>query len=408
MKRIALVVPAFPKLSETFIVNKFLQLLAKGWDVHVVCSKSDPQEFEAFPDLLKLADWRQRVHVSWPTSPRWCAAMLMPLVLVWILGKNWGATCRYLRLGWKKFGWDVLRQLYFDAELLKLQPDLIHMEFGALAIGKMHLKELLDCKLLISFRGYDLNFVGLERPDYYKEVWKKADALHLLGEDLWQRAQKRGCGSDKPHALIPPAINTEVFDPGTRADTPVTGTAARPLRILSVGRLEWRKGYEYALQAVKILASQGVACEYRIIGGGDFLGALAFTRYQLGLDDSVYLEGPRPQSVIKEKMLWADLFLHAAVSEGFCNVVLEAQAMRLPVVCTDAGGLPENVVQGETGFVVRRRSPEELADKLLVLARDGISRQRMGEAGRQRVLTRFSLPEQVSAFEALYNQVLNG
>jgi colanic acid/amylovoran biosynthesis glycosyltransferase len=407
VKSIALVVPSFPKLSETFIVSKFLGLLEWGWDVHVICHQSDPREGEQFPNLRKQSDWRQRVHVSWPPRPRWLAALLMPLALLGAVVQNPAGIVRYLRRGWKRFGLDVLRQLYFDIELLKLRPDLIHFEFGALAIGRMHLPELLDCKVTVSFRGYDLNFVGLERPGYYKKVWEKADAVHLLGEDLWKRAQKRGCGPGKPHALIPPAINLEVFDPGRKLHAEVTGSPGRPLRILSVGRLEWKKGYEYALQAVQVLVSQGISCEYLIIGGGNYLGAVAFARHQMGLDNVVHLLGPLPPRTVKEKMLWADVFLHAAVSEGFCNAVIEAQAMRLPVVCSDADGLAENVADGQTGFVAPRRDPEAMAAKLKLLAADYALRQRLGEAGRQRVSNCFQLADQIEAFERFYAQVLN-
>ena len=102
------------------------------------------------------------------------------------------------------------------------------------------------------------------------------------------------------------------------------------------------------------------------------------------------------------------MLLHAAVSEGFCNAVLEAQAMELPVVCTDADGLPENVVDGQTGFVVPRRSPLELMEKLAVLAADAPLRRRMGEAGRRRVLEHFRLAEQIDRFERFYAAVLEG
>jgi colanic acid/amylovoran biosynthesis glycosyltransferase len=104
----------------------------------------------------------------------------------------------------------------------------------------------------------------------------------------------------------------------------------------------------------------------------------------------------------------ADVLLHAAVSEGFCNAVMEAQAMELPVVCTDAGGLPENVADGESGFVVPRRDPAALSAKLEELARDFELRRRMGKAGRRRVLEKFQLSDQLDRFERLYEQVLEG
>ena len=389
MKRIVLVVPVFPKLSETFIVSKFLGLLEHGWDVHVVCGESDPREWQRFPELQGVAEVNRRVHVVWPHRPRWLAVLLIPVAFMWTLWCNPGGSRRYLYRGWRKFRWDLWRRFYLDSTLVELKPDLIHMEFGALAAERMYLKELLDCKMVVSFRGYDLNFVGLDNPDYYQEVWDQADALHLLGEDLWQRAQNRGCPPEKMHRLIPPAIDLMKFDAGERQHTEVVGTSDRPLRLASVGRLEWKKGYEYALQAVRLLVDQGICCEYRIIGGGAYLGAIGFARHQLGLENVVRFMGALTPQEVKAQLLWADVFLHAAVSEGFCNAVLEAQAMGLPVVCTDADGLPENVADGETGFVVPRRNPPALAEKLALLANEPYRRQKMGQAGRQRVLTHF-------------------
>jgi glycosyltransferase involved in cell wall biosynthesis len=402
--RIVLVVPAFPKLSETFIISKFRGLLQRGWDVHMVCSESDQDEWEWFKEFQNLRD---RVHVTWPARPRWLAALLTPLALVRCLVHNPADTVRYVFKGWQKFGIGVFRQLYFDAEFLVLQPELIHFEFGSIAVNRMTVKDLLKYKVVVSFRGYDLNYVGIDIASYYKDVWAGSDAVHCLGEDLWLKAQKRGCPRDKPHFLIPPAINTDFFNPGDRAHTEVSGTATRPLRILSVGRLDWRKGYEYAFKALQLLIGQQFYCTLRIIGEGEFLTAAAFARHQLGLENSVSLLGACGPEEVKSHMQEVDVLLHAAVSEGFCNAVLEAQAMALPVLCTDAGGLPENVHDGETGFVVRRRDPEALAEKLVLLAKDPQMRQQMGSSGRIRVLQHFALKDQISSFELLYRQILN-
>lgn len=146
--------------------------------------------------------------------------------------------------------------------------------------------------------------------------------------------------------------------------------------------------------------------EYRLVGGGPYYGPLAFLRHELELEKCVQLLGPQPQAAILDHLAWADVFLHTAVSEGFGNAVLEAQAMHLPVVCSDAGGLPENVVNGKTGFVVPRRSPQALAEKLICLAHNPDLRQRMGRAGRQRVQKQFQLQDQIEAFDQFFRQVL--
>src|SRR5690606_20374915 len=143
--------------------------------------------------------------------------------------------------------------------------------------------------LSVSFRGYDLNFVGLEQPDYYNEVWTKADACHFLGEDLWHRAQTRGCPPEMPHMLIPPAVDLDKFPIIERASSEVLGTREKPLKILSVGRLEWKKGYEFALSAMKILQDQGLVFEYCIIGAGEHRTALEFACHQLGIKENVQI-----------------------------------------------------------------------------------------------------------------------
>jgi colanic acid/amylovoran biosynthesis glycosyltransferase len=404
--RIVLVVAAFPRLSETFIVSKFLGLLDRGLDLHVVCQGSDPQEYARFPQLQSRPGRLRRVRVSWPARPRWLAACLIPAALIRCLIRNPAGTSRYLRRGWRQFRVDTLRQLYLESELIAGRPGLIHFEFGPLAVGRTLLKEALGCRMVVSFRGYDLNYVGLDREEYYRDVWESADALHLLGEDLWRRAQGRGCPSDKPHALISPAIDTDFFRPGDRERAEVVGTPERPLRLLSVGRLEWKKGYEYALQAVRLLINRQIHCDYRIIGEGSYVEWVTLARHQLGLEEVVQLQGAQSRDEVREQHRWADVFLHAAVSEGFCNAVLEAQAMRLPVVCTDADGLAENVLDGVTGWVVPRRNPQAIADKLCALALDPALRDRMGCAGRERVVARFGLADQIAAFEALYRRLL--
>ena len=437
--RVVLVVPRFPRLSETFIVTKFLGLVEAGWDVHIVCSETET--WDAFPRLAAQPELRRRVHRAWPSEPRRRAALLwLPALLLTLLRAPW-TTLGYL---WAARGAGLgraAREFYLDAAIVALSPDVVHFEFGALAVGRTHLKRRLGCRLSVSFRGYDLSFVGLDDPDHYAAVWRDADAIHTLGRDLWQRALRRGCPPDKPHALIPPAVDADLFRPATagaeeaqasrgageqgsqvampratRHSPPATRSASEdadsaffgslaPLRLLSVGRLEWKKGYEYALEAARLLKVQGVPFTYRILGGGSYLEPLAFARHRLGLEAEVEFLGARPQADVLAQMRWADVLLHPAVSEGFGNAVLEAQAMALPVVCSDADGLSENVADGLTGFVVPRRDAAALAAALARLAADPALRRRMGAAGRERVQTCFRPEPQIAAFDRFFRQL---
>ena len=392
--------PSFPKTSETFLLQKAAGLTERGHEVTVVCGASEEKEWERFRGRAMWQELRRRVRVTAPVRPRWKVGVHGPGVLAKCILGNPGAAGRYLGAGLRG-----LRDLYLDAEILAARPEIVHFEFGATAVGRIHLKERLGCKIVVSFRGYDLNFAGLEDPRYYDEVWEKADGIHCLGEDLWKRAQRRGCPADKLHALIPPAIDAEFFHRSEPRNFERVGTPERPLRLLSVGRLEWKKGYEFALEAAQRVRAAGGEIDYRIVGDGSYYEAVVFARHQLGLKDVVTLCGAMDREGVRREMEWADVFVHAAVSEGFCNAVLEAQAMELPVVCSDAGGLPENVAHGVTGFVTRRRHPKEMAGRILELAGDMDLRRRMGEAGRERVMRHFRVEDQIRAFEEFYGRL---
>jgi colanic acid/amylovoran biosynthesis glycosyltransferase len=403
--RIVLFVRVFPRRSETFIVQKFLGLLERGWDVHIVCNRSTAEDRRLFPQLPDWKELRHHVHVTRPARTKILEALLLPFSFVRGLLLAPKSTLQYFRRGWKRFGPYILHLFYLDTEFIVLQPALIHYEFSTLATGHMYQKDLLNCRITVSFRGSDLNIARLDKPDFYRQIWEQADALHLVSEDLWRQAQKQGCPSDKPHRVIFPAIDTSFFARDTIKRVESIGTPVRPYRILSVGRLDWVKGYEYALQAVKWLVVQGIACEYHIIGEGAYSDAIRFTIRDLELENIAILLGPKSRSEVKEHLERTDVFLLASVSEGLSNAVLEAQAMSLPVVCTDAGDV--GIANEETGFIIPRRDWRSMAEKLALLAADSNLRVRMGEAGRQRVLINFHVGAQIEGFHQFYCQVLS-
>lgn len=404
-KPIALVVTNFPQISETFIVSKFLGLLGRGWDVHIICNNIDQEAWSAFPQLDVPMRTKQRLHRTWPLQPHWLAALLLLPGLLYCLATRPYSTWHYLKQGWRYFSWGVFRQFYIDIPLILLQPSITHFEFGTLAVERTYLKECLGTKLSVSFRGYDLNYIGLGKPNYYQYLWGKIDAAHFLGEDLWRRAQKRGAPDNLNRTLIPPAINFDVFPEKLSTSKRKLGTQVHPLRIVSVGRLHWKKGYEFSMQAIQQLKDQGFYCEYKVIGEGEYNVVLYYTRHQLGLENVVEFCGTLPPEQVIQHLMWADVFLHGAVSEGFCNAVLEAQAVGLPVVASDADGLRENIQDGVTGFIVPRRDPKAMSEKLTLLAGDSELRKKMGIAGRKRVESHFRIEDQLDAFEVFYEQL---
>ena len=403
--RVALVVPVFPQPSETFIVNKAIGLLDRGIDVRIVCSSSPEATWSGYGSDHRVHEMRARVEVS-PSAALHPDAVLGSLRQVAGLARApRGSLKRYLA---HDGGPTVrrVRDLVIDAPLVSIEPDLVHFEFGSLAPGRMALRHRLPCAVAVSFRGYDLNHVALDDPDHYRDLWENADGIHVLGDALWRSALHRGAPPETPHTVITPAIDTSSIT-ATPTRPGELGVPHKPLRLLSIGRLHWTKGYEYALDAVAALRDAGLKVTYRIVGDGELLAAVAFWRHQLDLTDSVELLRAVPPAEVVRQLEWADIVLHAATTEGFCNAVIEAQASGVPVVCADSGGLPENVEHGVTGIVVPRRDPRALADAVIDLAADGDKRARMGAAGRERVERLFRLDDQIDAWVDFYERAVD-
>lgn len=307
----------------------------------------------------------------------------------------------FLIKGYKILGKNIFKRIFSDFNFIKTKPEIIHFEFGTLAIDRMYLSEIFDCKLIVSFRGYDLNYYKLKEKDLYNKVWSKATGFHFLGADLFNRAKKRGYSDDKLNFFISPAIDTELFNSSIHKEVkPYT------MRIVSVGRVVWKKGYEYGLKAIKLLVNSGYDVHYTIIGGGDNMQAIEFAIEELGISDRVTLTGSIPQKQIISILEKSHIFLHPAVSEGFCNAVVEAQSMKLAVVCTNADGLTENIEEGVTGFAVDIYDSFALFEKMKFLIEHPQERIEMGSNGRLRAVKYYKLTDQISKLNQMYTACL--
>lgn len=397
--RIILVTNSVPLAVTDFLKHKLFGV-SQLFDTHLFCWGTNALRDEFY---VKYGDRLRgrKIHLfysKWSTSTLIRLVFINLLRLVFYPHVSVPLFAKMIRF----YGWDMKKlflkfSLYFP--VIKLRPGIVHFEFGTLAHKFSDLKEFTDAKLSVSFRGYDINYVGLGDAGYYDKVWRNFDGFHFLGNDLKNRAIKRGYIAGKVEALIAPAIDTSIFKP-TAAQKNEAGFV-----IISLGRLAWKKGYEYALKAIALVKDKGLPVTYKIIGDGEYRQAVQFAISELGLQDEVVLLGVLGHEAIRDELAKADVFLHAAVSEGFCNAVVEAQAMALPVVTTNADGLSENIEDGKTGFVVPVYDAVALADKLEWCYKHRAALPEMGKAGVERVRKHFMIEEQVKKFEEFYMKV---
>jgi len=180
--------------------------------------------------------------------------------------------------------------------------------------------------------------------------------------------------------------------------------------VLSVGRLVARKNFDVVVRAAAELKRQGVKIKLIIAGDGPERAALAKLAQDLGAGDDVAFAGAVPDDELAALYSACDVMAMAPKSrgadvEGFGIVYLEAALFGKPAVGSRAGGVPEAVLHEKTGLLVEPGDVQGTAAALKRLADDPGLRQRLGQAGRQRVLEEFGWPRQARIFMAALDEI---
>lgn len=158
-----------------------------------------------------------------------------------------------------------------------------------------------------------------------------------------------------------------------------------------IAALRPEKDHRTLLQAARMVIDHIPTARFLIVGDGDLRADLESFAVELGITDNVRFVGTR--SDVRQLLCAMDVFVLTSSSECFPISVLEAMACARPVVCSDIGGIPEMVEDGVSGYLVPPRSPGLLAARLKDLLSNPDLARRMGEAGRRRVETDFSLSQ---------------
>ncbi|MGE3818368.1 MAG: glycosyltransferase, partial [Isosphaeraceae bacterium] len=254
----------FPLLSQSFLVGKAAALARSGARVTVMAMGRGESRHD-FADLER--DDRIRVQYLPPRDHSSRAIARMPLMTARAARRSTADLRRLVQILRDRhprpgaFSKHLYRTLPFVGE----RPDVLHFEFAGKASELLALFDLLPCPKVVSCRGADVSVQPLADPraaELLREVLAKADRVHCVSHEILGEATRYGL--DPAKAFVNhPSIDPEFFRPGEP-----TTTREGPPVVLSVGRLHWKKGYEYALQAVRMLIDRGVDLRYRIIGEG--------------------------------------------------------------------------------------------------------------------------------------------
>lgn len=288
----------------------------------------------------------------------------------------------------------------------RVRPDLVHAYF-ALPGGFVAwvLRALYGTPYVLYFGGSDMPGAN---PTRYKNVYP---FIRGLTRRIWRGARvstvcsegllKLGRSLDPRHdfRLVPNGVELVRFVPVERPPNPV-------VKVLFIGRLIPRKGFQYIVRALpRVRALTDVSFEVEVVGSGAMRTHLDGLATTLGVSHLIKYIGTIPYQELHRAYQVADVFVLTSESEGMPCATLEAMACGLPVVTTDIPGNQEIVQEGKNGFLVPVGDTERLAQALAWLIRDPALRRRMGVESR-RVVQPYDWHDIVRRYEAIFREVL--
>ena len=414
--KIAYLVKTFPKLSETFILNEILELERQGLELHIF-SLRQPSETKVHPGVAELRapvtyirSWYtplppppQRVpfeklaHKVQLSEERRFMFLHHPVwfLRTWLFQMRCGAQKRYFHQAFQA-RWGARKRYFYQA--LALARELrqggfthLHAHFAnePASVGELA-HRLARCRF--SFTAHAKDIFLTEREELIRKIAAAEFVITCTGFNQ-HYLQEIACNRTPIH-LCYHGVDLSRFsgEPGESRERHI----GAPL-ILSVGRFCEKKGFAYLIWACHRLKQNGRRFVCRIVGFGPLQEQLEELIRTLELQDYVFLAGKMTQDKLIREYQQADLFVLPCLvtddgdRDGIPNVLVEAMAMRIPVVSTPVSGISELVDHGGNGVLAPEKDSEALAGAMEMLLDDPGLRERLGANGRQKVMAGFSL-----------------
>jgi glycosyltransferase involved in cell wall biosynthesis len=285
----------------------------------------------------------------------------------------------------------------------RLKPDIVHAHDPhgvAMAALALSMSTQLAKPPLVASRRVDFHLRGSALSRWkYRQVDMficASDAIRtmLVGDGVPAVAAvtvHEGIDIGRAEGAEPAKLREELWLPH---NAPIVG---------NVAALVPHKGQKHLVEAAALVVRDVPDARVVIAGEGELRASLERQIRERDLEKHVFLAGFRPDVLAVHKAF--DIFVMSSVTEGLGTSLLDAMACGKPVVATRVGGIPEVVVDGETGILVAPRDHEGMARAIATLLENEPLRRRMGEAGLARARARFSSERMVLDTLRVYQRV---
>ena len=289
------------------------------------------------------------------------------------------------------------------------RPDIVQVFFGIPAGGGAYLlQKYNNVPYVVFLGGRDVPRPNPDPPYYrwlyrvlkpiIRSIWDNAAMVVSCSDGLRDLAYETD--SNVKIEVIPDGVNLETFQPVQRDTNP------KKIRILSIGRLIPRKGFQFLIQALPHV-NENTECEFEIeiVGDGPYQEELIKLAENLNVISQLHFSGSVPYSDLPHKYYEADVFILPSLAEGMPLVVLEAMGTGLPIIASRVQGIEELVAENVNGALFNPGDVEELANCLIRLINDGEMRVEMGKRSTEKVVP-FDWKNIAGAYLALYEEII--
>ena len=358
------------------------------------------------PSMTFILSHAEALRRYWPVyvGSRRVAGLTLPDERV-VTSNRGGLIGLAEELLFRRFG--VLGRL--SADLRRFQPSLVHAHFGQSGPAALALAESLGIPLVVTYHGQDATIKDEESRRSWRgreylrgrpRVMRGASLVIAVSDFIRQRLLQSGF----PEAKVVThrnGIDLRFFDCPLQPREPIA---------VFVGRFVEKKGCEYLVRALGHLRSQGCRVRGVLVGDGPRRAELEELAAQTQAD--VKFTGLLPSKEVRSWLARASVVVVPSVtasngdSEGLPTVILEAQAMRTPVIATRHAGNAEGVLEGRSALVVNERDVQELAAGIRFFVQNPAAVESFGAEGRRFVRSCFDIDRQVEGLEGLYDRAL--
>lgn len=406
--KIAYIVQHFPSVSQTFILNQITGLIDRGHDVDIFAS-TPARDKVVHPDIEKYElikkTYYRGGYYDFPHNK------IVRIIKAFTFFKN--HRVRDIQPLFKSLNLfehgkrAISLSLFYSVAPFLKNYDILHCHFAQNGNFGVLLKKLgVKGKLVTTFHGFDTRLGIKNGLEVYRSLFDTGDLFLAASDYNFKTLINFGVKKEK---IIYHPLGIDVRNYPFKWDAH-SETNQKQIKLITIARLVPEKGIEYAIRGVKEIVQRhpDMDLEYHIVGSGPLKPELLILIDKLKLQNTVRLLGAYPKDKVIDALMKSDIFLLPSVEESFGMVLLEAQAVGLPVIATSVGGTYGAIINGRSGFLVPPANLEGLVKSLEFLIGQPEVWKKMGNAGRKYVTDNYDIDRINDRLVKIFSKLLIG